>query len=194
MEHKNITPKDALEKLKCGNKNFFEDKFDVTSVDSHRRDELVTGQNPFATIISCSDSRVAPEIIFNVGLGDIFDIRIAGNIIDDDVLGSLEYAIEELQTPVLLILGHQSCGAVTAAHEWKLTGNEPHAHIKGLIERILPSIEDNKTIDECVINNTLKSYNEVIEDEMIKNAISSGKLMVVPAYYDFDGKVFFLDN
>jgi carbonic anhydrase len=99
---------------------------------------VVTGQHPFAVILTCSDSRVPPEVIFDQGIGDLFVIRNAGNIVDDVVIGSIEYAVEHLHTPLVIVLGHQQCGAVTAA----LKGGKATGHIASVIEKILPAVAD----------------------------------------------------
>ena len=100
--------------LEDGNERFLNDKSELRNVNSERRDELKEGQSPYAVIVSCSDSRVTPTTVFNAGLGEIFDIRIAGNVVDDDALGSIEYGAEHLHSPLIVVMGHQSCGAVTS--------------------------------------------------------------------------------
>ena len=107
---------EALQILKDGNARFVTDTSIVRNVNKERRDSLKDGQNPYAVIVSCSDSRVTPTTVFNAGLGEIFDVRIAGNVVDDDALGSIEYAVEHLNTPLVVVMGHQSCGAVTATY------------------------------------------------------------------------------
>ena len=114
--------------LKDGNTRFLTDTSILRNVSQERRDYLKSGQNPYAVIVSCSDSRVTPTTVFNAGLGEIFDVRLAGNVVDDDALGSIEYAVEHLNTPLVVVMGHQSCGAVTATYNEvvkgeKVTGN-----------------------------------------------------------------------
>ncbi|WP_445241160.1 carbonic anhydrase [Microcoleus vaginatus] len=114
-----LTPNSALQKLMEGNQRYIEQKRTFPDQARSRIVEVAQGQHPFATILACSDSRVAPEIIFDQGLGDLFDIRVAGNFLDDVVLGNIEYAALELGVPLLVILGHERCGAVKAALDGK---------------------------------------------------------------------------
>jgi carbonic anhydrase len=112
---KGLTPDQALQRLIDGNARFTAGKAGHPNQDTARRAELTKGQTPFAAIVGCSDSRVSPELVFDQGLGDLFVVRVAGNVVDADVAGSVEYAVEHLYTPLVLVLGHQKCGAVTAA-------------------------------------------------------------------------------
>src|SRR3954451_10886779 len=105
----------ALSRLLAGNERFVAHKERHPDESAGRRRELVSGQHPFAVILGCSDSRVAPELLFDEGLGDLFVIRVAGNIVDDDILASIEYAVEHLGTKLVVVLGHEKCGAVSAA-------------------------------------------------------------------------------
>jgi len=113
------TPAVALERLKEGNGRFAADKPVAKKTDAKRRAELAAGQHPIAVVLTCADSRVTPELVFDQGLGDIFVLRVAGNIADRAVIGSIEYAVEHLHTPLIVVLGHESCGAVKAALEGK---------------------------------------------------------------------------
>ncbi len=110
--------------LKDGNARFVTDTSILRNVNQERRDYLKSGQNPYAVIVSCSDSRVTPTTVFNAGLGEIFDVRLAGNVVDDDALGSIEYAVEHLNTPLVVVMGHQSCGAVTATYNEVVKGEK----------------------------------------------------------------------
>src|SRR5438105_3479472 len=109
------TPAAALDRLKDGNGRFAADKPAARKTDAKRRAELAAGQHPFAVVLTCADSRVAPELVFDAGLGELFVLRVAGNIADPAVVGSIEYAVEHLHTPLIVVLGHESCGAVAAA-------------------------------------------------------------------------------
>src|SRR5262249_56782131 len=113
------TSAQALERLKAGNARFAEDKPEAKKIYSERRKELAKGQNPFAIILACADSRVTPELVFDQGLGDVFVLRLAGNIVDPAVLGSIEFAVANLRNPLVVVLGHEDCGAVKAALEGK---------------------------------------------------------------------------
>ncbi len=112
---KAASPEEALQMLKEGNKRFVDNNQANNDLSETRRNELVEGQEPFAVVVACSDSRVVPEHAFDQGLGDIFVVRVAGNILDPAEIGSVEYAVDHLDSKVVVVLGHQSCGAVTAA-------------------------------------------------------------------------------
>src|SRR5438105_3680928 len=109
------TPTGSLQRLKDGNARFAADKPNKRDVGADKRKELAKGQHPFAIVLTCADSRVAPELLFDAGLGELFVLRVAGNIADPAVVGSIEYAVEHLHTPLIVVLGHESCGAVAAA-------------------------------------------------------------------------------
>lgn len=182
---------EALTRLKDGNKRFVEDKSELINVSKKRRKQLEKGQSPYAVVLSCSDSRVTPTALFNVGLGEIFDVRVAGNVVDDDALGSIEYGVEHCQSPLLVIMGHESCGAVTAAYETLEDGTEPEGKIASLINKITPSIKGSKNLEEAIERNTHDVYNEVMKDEVVKEFVEQKKLKVVVAHYDLDGHVSF---
>jgi carbonic anhydrase len=163
-----------------------------------RRAELKTSQHPFAIVLSCSDSRVPPEIVFDQGLGDLFVIRVAGNVIDDHSLGSIEYAADHLAVRLIVVLGHQRCGAVKAAKETIAAKTEAPAHIQSLVTAIQPAVEAtaqgdlNATIEANVRNVTqaLRSSTPVL-----KPKVDSGELKVLGAYYSLDtGAVAFMDE
>ncbi|WP_297521511.1 carbonic anhydrase [uncultured Clostridium sp.] len=185
------TPEEALNLLKVGNQRFVEDKSTVNNVSTQRRKELENGQHPYATIISCSDSRVTPALVFNAGLGDIFDIRLAGNVVDDSALGSIEYAVDHLHTPVIVVMGHEKCGAVTAAYDQVVKGQEAHGHVEDLVDEIEPAVKKNGTIDEAIRQNVVDVVAEVKKDPVVAKAIKAGQVKVVGAYYDLDGRVTF---
>ena len=182
---------DALQRLKDGNARFLADDSALINVTSERRNELLNHQNPYAIIVSCSDSRVTPSLIFNVGLGEIFDIRIAGNVVDDDALGSIEYAVDHLHSPLLVIMGHEGCGAVTAAYDSVKNGVPTEGKIASIVEKIAPVISDSNNVAEAIHKNINAVYDEVLKDEIIKKAVNEGKLSIVKAYYDLDGTVIF---
>ena len=182
---------DALQRLKDGNARFLADDSALINVTSERRNELLNHQNPYAIIVSCSDSRVTPSLIFNVGLGEIFDVRIAGNVVDDDALGSIEYAVDHLHSPLLVIMGHEGCGAVTAAYDSVKNGVPSEGNIASIVEKIAPVIIDSNNVAEAIHKNINAVYDEVLKDEIVKNAVNAGKLTVVKAYYDLDGTVIF---
>ena len=181
----------ALQKLKDGNDRFVNDKSELINVTKERRDQLMDGQNPYAVVVSCSDSRVTPNIVFNAGLGEIFDIRLAGNVVDDDALGSIEYGVAHANAPLIVVMGHESCGAVTAAYNKYTKGTAVEGNIEEIVEEIEPSINKDKTLDDAIHTNVTNVANEIKNAPIIKKLIDSGKVKVVEAYYSLDGKVEF---
>lgn len=161
---------------------------------AYRRAEILDGQHPFAAIITCSDSRVPPEIIFDCGLGDLFVIRVAGNVLDDVVLGSVEYAAEHLGVGVVMVLGHSRCGAVTAA----VAGGHPHGHssaadhISALTERIRPAVEraaaaGGDVVDVAITANVALVVAELRASQpILARLIAAGSLQVVGARYELE--------
>lgn len=186
-----LTPEQAIAKLKEGNERFVNDKSEVTNVDSATRKSLEAGQHPFATVVACSDSRVTPTTVFNQGLGQIFDVRLAGDVVDDSALGSIEYAVDHLNTPVVVVMGHEKCGAVTAAYDQVVKGQQAHGHIEDLVDEIEPAVNKNGTVDDAIRQNVVNVVNEIKADPIVAKAIKEGKVQVVGAYYNLDGHVTF---
>lgn len=133
---------DVLQRLKAGNARFVAGTARFPTVQKEILADLAKEQHPYATILSCSDSRVPPELIFDAGLGELFVIRIAGNVLSPEIAGSLQYAGRHLHTPLFVVLGHTNCGAVAAAIDTRLRGTRQHSRIQLLVERILPGLED----------------------------------------------------
>ncbi len=192
---KNRLINEALQKLINGNERFADSKSINPNQTIERRNEVLQGQNPFAVIVGCSDSRVPPEIIFDQGIGDLFIIRTAGNIVDDVALGSIEYAVDHLGTPIVVVLGHGKCGAVTAT----VQGGEAHGHIGSIVKTILPAVEKAKTQSGDLTNNSIKANVGLVVDTIksakpiITAALEQGKVKVVGAYYDIEsGEVEFI--
>lgn len=182
---------EALQILKEGNARFATDKSVLRNINAERRESLKNGQNPYAVIVSCSDSRVTPTTVFNAGLGELFDIRLAGNVVDDDALGSIEYAVEHLNTPLIVVIGHQSCGAVTATYNEVVKGEKVSGNMESFVKKITPSVNKNGTIDDAIHTNIDMVVKEISEDKGIKTLIDQGKVKVVGAYYDLNGNVTF---
>lgn len=181
---------DAFTKLMEGNKRFVSGNLLQKDLGDAKRRELAKGQHPFAIVVTCSDSRVSPEIIFDQGLGDLFVIRVAGNVVDSIALGSIEYAAEHLHAPLLVILGHTHCGAVTAAVDAK---GRPKGNIGAIIKKIIPAVKKAKVNGgsrEDIIANAIKENILLVEKEIKKNSallkhlIEKGELKVVCAVYD----------
>jgi carbonic anhydrase len=131
-----MTPSESLQRLKEGNARFVAG---ASNLDWYA--DLSAGQHPFATILGCSDSRVPPEIVFDQGLGELFVVRVAGNVVGDEILGSLGYALIHLHTPVFVVLGHERCGAVQAALQTKFHGHREQRKIGDLVNAIVPALE-----------------------------------------------------
>ena len=182
---------EALQILKEGNARFATDKSVLRNINAERRESLKNGQNPYAVIVSCSDSRVTPTTVFNAGLGELFDIRLAGNVVDDDALGSIEYAVEHLNTPLIVVMGHQSCGAVTATYNEVVKGEKVSGNMESFVKKITPSVNKNGTIDDAIHTNIDMVVKEISEDKGIKTLIDQGQVKVVGAYYDLNGNVTF---
>ena len=183
---------EALAKLKEGNERFVNDKSELINVTSERREELEEGQSPYAVIVSCSDSRVTPTTICDAGLGEIFDIRIAGNVVDTNALGSIEYAVEHLHTPLIVVMGHESCGAVTAAYEKMAQGTEAEqGNLGALVDSIEANIQGSASLDEAIEMNRDKVAEIVEADPIVKALLDEGSVKLVKAYYDLDGRVIF---
>jgi len=178
----------ALQKLMEGNKRYLSSKQAHPNQNAARRKEVAKGQKPFAIIVGCSDSRVPPEIIFDQGLGDLFVIRVAGNIIDDVALGSIEYAAEHLGAQLVVVLGHSRCGAVTAT----VQGGEAHGHIANIVAAIRPAVESAKPLPGDLTDNSIRANAKLVADQikssqpMLSEMAPSGKIAVVSAYYDIE--------
>ena len=134
------TPAEAWAALVAGNQRFVSGQMQHPSQDAAHRTELSAGQAPFAVVFGCSDSRVAAEIVFDQGLGDTFVVRTAGHVIDTTVLGSIEYGVEVLGAPLVVVLGHDHCGAVTAAAQALADGEMPGGLVRAVVDRVIPSI------------------------------------------------------
>lgn len=185
-----MTALEALSKLKEGNQRFVANKMEEVALDKSAKIELVQGQSPFAIILSCADSRVVPELIFNTGMGELFVLRVAGNVANTSSLASMEYAVANLDTPVIVVLGHQNCGAVTAA----LQGGDYGPNLNHLLGHITPAINeasDPTSVDEVIRKNAELTVKTISRDsEIIAKAVEEGKVKIVPAYYHLDsGKV-----
>ena len=163
-----------------------------------QREELANAQHPFAVIVGCADSRVPPEIVFDQGLGDLFVLRVAGNVIDDHSLGSAEYAVDHLGVRLMLVLGHQRCGAVKAAKETIAAKGKAPAHIQSLVTAIRPAVEATVSGDlEATVKANVKDVVQALRSStpILKAKVDSGDVRVVGAYYSLDtGTVTFLDE
>jgi carbonic anhydrase len=182
-----MTPDEALKKLMDGNRRFVQGKLTNPNQDLVRLTEVALGQSPYAAILSCADSRVPPEILFDQGLGDLFVVRDAGNVATPEEIGSLEYSVAILGSKVLMVLGHQGCGAVTAA----LEGGDFPENIDRLLGQIQPAVEeflgqqnDQNAVKKAVEANVLFQMKRVKTSPVISEKIKSGNLKIVGGYYN----------
>jgi methyl-accepting chemotaxis protein/carbonic anhydrase len=191
------TADQASQMLKDGNQRFASHQMKFPDESRERMQEVVAGQKPYATVLTCSDSRVPPEMLFDAGLGDLFVIRVAGNVADIDEIGTVEYGVGHLETPLLVVLGHTGCGAVTAV----ATGAEVHGSIPLLVNNIGPAVETARKKDptlkgkdlvpSAIRENIWQAINDIFSNsEEVRERVASGKLRVVGALYHLeDGTV-----
>ena len=220
-----MSPADAISRLKEGNsrfmagnmqhphdtsderayiaKNSFENPGAMslgmtTEQAAKRRGELTKSQHPFAIILSCSDSRVPPELVFDEGLGDLFIVRVAGNVLNDEGLGSIEYGVEVLGARLILVLGHQSCGAVDAAMKTVAAKGKAPGHIQSLITAIKPVVQSTPKGDlETTTKANVKHVVDALRSSapILKGRVDAGEVQVIGGYYTLDsGAVTFLDG
>jgi carbonic anhydrase len=193
-----VAPAEALSKLKEGNGRYTSGTLQHPGQTAERRTELAKTQHPFAAIVCCSDSRVPPEIVFDQGLGDLFIVRVAGNVINDEGLGSIEYTVDHLGTRLILVLGHQRCGAVDAARETIAAKGKAPGHIQSLVTAIKPAVEATAKEDlDATITANVKNVVQALRSStpILKAEVDSGKIKVIGGYYSLDtGAVTFLDE
>jgi carbonic anhydrase len=189
------TPEAALNALKAGNERFNQGHPLHPHESIERRTEVAAAQHPIAIIVGCSDSRVPPEIVFDQGLGDLFVVRVAGNVVDDQALGSIEYAVEHLHVKLIVVLGQDKCEAVEAA----VNGGQVLGHMQSIVDAIKPAVELAKTepgnlLDNAIDENARNVAGQLWRSEpILYHAIESGQLHVEAARYKLDsGKVLFL--
>ena len=193
-----VAPAEAISKLKEGNGRYTSGNLQHPGQTAERRTELAKTQHPFAAIVSCSDSRVPPEIVFDQGLGDLFIVRVAGNVINDEGLGSIEYTVDHLGTRLILVLGHQRCGAVDAARETIAAKGKAPGHIQSLVTAIKPAVEATAKDDlETTIKTNVKNVVQALRSStpILKAKVDSGEIQVIGGYYSLDtGAVTFLEE
>ncbi|MGE3276934.1 MAG: carbonic anhydrase [Vicinamibacterales bacterium] len=192
-------PAEILALLKAGNERFVSNPGAAPRVDVASRAALVTGQHPMAIVVSCADSRVPPELVFNRGLGELFVIRVAGEVADQSVIASVEYAAEHLGTPLVIVMGHQFCGAVTAALDTAPGATAGSPSLDFLIGSIRPAFaRTTSEVDAAHLRDLiLANVEQVVNDLASKSTIvqhlhEAGKLALVGAYYELEtGRVHF---
>jgi carbonic anhydrase len=182
-----LSPEEALKRLLDGNKRFTGHHLEHPDQSEERVLQLTQAQHPLATVLSCADSRVTAEIIFDQGLGDIFDVRVAGNIATPAVIGSIEYAVALLETPLLMVLGHERCGAVTAAVDHGILGGA----MGTFVDAILPAVDSVKgqpgdAVDNAVSANVSYQVDQLLRSELVRDRQASVQLHIVGARYDLD--------
>lgn len=186
-----ISGDEALARLLDGNQRFVNGQTQHPDQSLERRNAVAAGQSPFAFVLGCYDSRASHELIFDQGLGDIFSSRTAGNLIDDAVTGGIEFGVEEFKVPLLLIMGHQRCGAVKATLDAVTSGAEAPGMIGSVVEAIRPAVEwaltqPGDTLDNAVRANVQIGVARLLQSEVIGQAIEAGHLKVAGAYYSLD--------
>ncbi|MDX1342447.1 carbonic anhydrase [Reinekea sp. G2M2-21] len=202
-----ITSDEALERLQSGNRRYVDGQSRYSEVvNVQRRTDLVGGQSPWAIILGCSDSRAPAEIIFDHGLGDLFVIRVAGNIVAPSQVGSIEFAVESYDTPLVVVLGHTSCGAIQATLEALKNPDAKHSHnLNSIVSRIRPSLEtlyetdlskDPENLAKYAVRANIRaSVNQIrYSSPSLEQRVQSGQLKVIGAQYSIEtGVVDFLD-
>jgi len=207
MTTPHVSPQQALARLRAGNERFIADTRSLQALtSSSRRHELLESQHPFATILTCSDSRVPVELLFDQGLGDLFVIRVAGNVVAPSLIGSVEYAAEVLGTQLVIVMGHSRCGAVKATIDVvRGVSSVPSDNIGDIVERIRPGIatvlsnagehSPAEVLDSAIGANVRHSVKGLrVGSPLVQQRISEGRLIVLGATYDIgSGRVTFLD-
>lgn len=187
----------ALLRLKVGNAHFVDGIATRSNKTSQRRAAVAEGQKPFAIVVSCADSRVGPEVVFDQGLGDLFVVRTAGHVVDEVGLGSIEYAVEHLGASLILVLGHERCGAVAAA----VAGGPVAGHVSAIVKAIKPAVAKTKSQPGDAVDNAVREHVREVTAQLAKagpvlaDRVKAGELKVVGARYDLDtGRVQFIDE
>lgn len=202
-----LTAQEALDRLKAGNQRFMKGETTNHTLVSHQeRVEMAEGQNPFAIILGCSDSRVPAEMVFDQGLGDLFVIRVAGNVVAPSQVGSVEFAAERYDCAVVVVLGHSHCGAIQATVDTLLNPeNPPSDNLMSIVNRVRPSVEillqtdlkhdHNKLCMHAIRSNVFASVNQLRHGSaVLESLIAKGKMIVVGAEYSLEtGEVNFFD-
>lgn len=199
-----ISPADALQRLRDGNRRFVSgERGNADSLGEARRAELVSGQNPFAAIVACSDSRVPVELLFDQGLGDLFVVRVAGNIVAPSQIGSVEFAAAKLGTRLVVVLGHSNCGAVDATlQSLKSAGETASPNLQAIVDSIRPALESlvaekgEINLREAVAANVRQSVEQLHGgSDVLRQLAESGEIMIVGAKYSIEtGEVRFFDT
>ncbi len=201
LETTSVSAEEALQKLIDGNNRFCAGTARFPTVCKETLADMAKAQNPYATILGCADSRVPPELIFDANFGELFIVRVAGNVVSPEVMGSLQYAGSHLHTPLFLVLGHERCGAVGAALESKLDDVEHRSRIQILVNNILPGLDaidstlpSEDRLAQAVEANVRWSMQQLKDSPEGSAALREGRARLVGAVYEIrSGRVRFLD-
>jgi carbonic anhydrase len=200
-EPKAHTPAEAIEKLRVGNERFFAGQSETKVIDAFARRQQIITQTPFAVVLGCSDSRVPVEIVFDQGPGDLFVVRVAGNVAEDGALATVEFAVRYLLVKVVLVLGHQGCSAVQLSLKPWMERQSETRLVRELIESIVPAttdlptdLEPSERIKTAVQRNVERQVARIKSESAIASKVAAGELAVVGAYYEIEtGRVIFLE-
>lgn len=195
------TADEALSRLEAGNARFVSGHARFPTMQKEVLAELAKGQRPYATVLGCSDSRVPPELVFDAGFGELFIVRVAGNVLGPSILGTLQYAGTHLHTPLFVVMGHEGCGAVKAALASKLQGTTQKSRIEVLLENILPALDglDEAQSPEALLRSAVEAnvrhnVRQLLETPEAKGRTAEGGMRLVGAVYDLEsGRVRFLE-
>lgn len=199
--HHLYTADEALDRLKAGNARFVSGQARFPTVQKEVLAELAKEQNPYVTILGCSDSRVPPELVFDAGFGELFVVRVAGNVLGPSIFGTLQYAGTHLQTPLFVVLGHEGCGAVKAAIASKFHGAMHKSRIEVLLENIVPALAglDETQPPETLLRSAVEAnvrhtLRELLDTPEAQARLADGHMKLIGAVYDMEsGRVRFLE-
>jgi carbonic anhydrase len=187
------TADEALARLVAGNERFLRGEAHAGGLPRETLADLARGQQPYATILGCSDSRVPPEWVFDAGLGELFVVRVAGNVVSQEIAGSLQYAGEHLQTPLFVVLGHEGCGAVSAALETKHAGAQHGSRIQRLVENILPGLPEldsrlplREQLPRAIESNVRWTMRRIADSPEGRAHLAEGWMKLVGAIYEIE--------
>jgi carbonic anhydrase len=193
METSGPTPDEALARLIAGNERFLRGEAHAGGLRRETLADLARGQRPFATILGCSDSRVPPEWVFDAGLGELFVVRVAGNAVSQEIAGSLQYAAEHLRTPLFVVLGHEGCGAVSAALATRHEGAQHHSRIQRLVENILPGLPEidprltlTAQLPRAIESNVRWTMGRIADSPEGRAHLAEGWIKIVGAVYEIE--------
>lgn len=191
MKVTTYTADEALQRLVEGNQRFLRGEARFPTVRKETLADLAKGQNPFATILGCSDSRVPPELIFDADFGELFIVRVAGNVVSAEVMGSLQYAGSHLRTPLFVVVGHEGCGAVEAALDTMLLGTQHKSRIQILVDSIVPGLAAvdwqlrlQDRLQKAVEQNVRWSIQQLLATPEGKTPVEDGRAKIVGAIYE----------